>query len=78
MDVRIGVTYSPKELQLELADDTERDKLVADIEKGLGGGGGVLWFTDRRGRKVGVPADKLAYIELGSPEESRRVGFTPR
>jgi hypothetical protein len=75
VDVRIGVTQSPKELQVELADDTDRDKLVKDVEAALANDGKVLWLTDRRGRRVGVPAVKLAYIEIGSPDDARRVGF---
>ena len=79
MDVRIGVTYSPKEMELELGDDADGDKLVKEIEAAMSGGPGhVLWLTDRRGRRVGVPIDKVAYIELGSPAEERRVGFTTR
>ena len=66
MDVRIGVTYSPKELDIELADDADPAQVKKDIEAALGGSG-VLWVTDRRGRQVGVPADKVAYVELGSP-----------
>ena len=31
-------------------------------------------LTDSRGRRVLVPADKLAYVELGE-QEARRVGF---
>jgi hypothetical protein len=77
MDVRIGVIYTPKEIEVELADDAA-DQVVKDVEKALSGGSGVLWLTDRRGRRVGVPADKVAYIELGSPAEERRVGFSTR
>ena len=36
---------------------------------------GVVWITDRRGRQVGVPADKIAYVELGTPDADRRIGF---
>ena len=77
MYVRIGVTYSAKELELELAADADRDKVIKDVESALSGasGGGVLWLDDRRGRRVGIPADKVAYVEIGSPEEERRVGF---
>ena len=74
MDVRIGVTYSPKELDIELADDADPAQVKKDIEAALGGSG-VLWVTDRRGRQVGVPADKVAYVELGSPDADRRIGF---
>ena len=75
MDVRIGVTYTPKEIEVELPDDADRDAIVKDVETSLGGADGVLWLTDRRGRMVGVPAAKIAYIEIGSPKDERRVGF---
>jgi hypothetical protein len=74
VDVRIGVTQSPKELILEMSDDTDRDKLVKSIESALGADG-VLWLTDRKGRKVGVPVAKVAYVEVGTNDDSRHVGF---
>ena len=74
MDVRIGVTYSPKELELELGDDADPEKVKAEIETALSGSSS-LWLTDRRGRQVGVPVDKVAYVEIGSPEDSHRIGF---
>lgn len=75
MDVRIGVTYSPKELDLELDAETDRDELASAVEKAMSGKSPVLWLTDRRGRKVAVPAEKLAYVEIGGPEDDRRIGF---
>ena len=78
MDVRIGVTYTPKEIEVELGDDADGDKVVKDVEAAISAGKGVLWLTDKRGRRVGVPADKVAYVELGSPAEERRVGFSTR
>ena len=75
MDVRIGVTQAPRELEVELADSTSPDELAAKIEKALAAASGMLWFTDKRGRRVGVPAAKLAYIELDIGAETRRVGF---
>lgn len=74
MDIRIGVTYSPKELDIELAEDADPKTLKADIEKSLSDGG-IVWLTDRKGRQVGVPADKVAYIELGRPDADHRIGF---
>jgi hypothetical protein len=75
VDVRIGITQSPKEVEIELADDADRDAVLADIEKALDGGEGVLWLTDRRGRRVAVPTAKVAYVEVGAPTNERRVGF---
>ena len=73
MEVRIGVTQTPKEIEVELSDGN-RDQVVKDIESALADDAGVLWLTDRRGRTVGVPAAKIAYIEI-APTEDRRVGF---
>jgi len=75
VDIKIGVTYTAKELDLELADDTDRDQMLKDIESALGNEGGVLWLTDKRGRTVGIPAAKVAYVEVGSEVRDRRVGF---
>jgi hypothetical protein len=75
MDVRIGVTYSPKELDLELDEDSGPDAVREQVESALGGSSPVLWLTDRRGRQVGVPVDKIAYVEIGAPGADRRIGF---
>ena len=75
MDVRIGVTQAPRELTIELADDLDREELKTKVEAALSGAVDVLWLTDRRNRDVGVSAAKIAYIEIGSPTEERRVGF---
>jgi hypothetical protein len=71
VDVRIGIIQTPKELEVELTDDADRDK----VEKLLKSGDGVLWLTDRKGRRIGVPVAKVAYIEVGAPTAERRVGF---
>jgi len=76
MDVRIGVTYTPKEIEVEVADDTDRDQLVSAIEDAVSNEGRVLWLTDRKGRRVGVPSSKVAYVEIGADTHERRVGFS--
>lgn len=75
MDVRIGVTYTPKEIDVELDADTDREKLKADIEEALGSDVGVLWLTDSHGREYAVPSAKIAYIEIGGADGERRIGF---
>lgn len=75
MDVRIGITQAPREVEVELADNTSADDLVASVDAAVAKSSGMLWFTDKRGRRVGVPAAKLAYIELDTGAETRRVGF---
>ena len=74
VDVRIGVTQAPRELSLEV-DDADRDDLKARVEAALAGAVDVLWVTDRRGRDIGIPAAKIAYVEVGSTAGDRRIGF---
>lgn len=74
MDIRIGVTQSPREIALEV-DDADRDDLRSRVEAALGGDADVLWITDRRGRDVGVASAKIAYVEIGSADGERRIGF---
>ena len=74
VEIRIGIVQSMKEIEVELADDADRDKVIAMVETALQSES-VLWLTDRKGRKVGVPAARLAYVEVGVPTSERRVGF---
>ncbi len=74
MDVRIGVTQA-REVEVEMAEDTDPAELKTAIEAALADDDGVLWLTDRRGRQIAVPADKVAYVEIGSPSDARRIGF---
>ena len=75
MDVRIGVTQAPREIEVELADNTGVDELVAEVDKAITKGSGMLWLTDKRGKRVGIPAAKLAYVEVDTAADMRRVGF---
>ncbi len=74
MEVRIGVLHTAREIELDLGDEGDADKLAKEIEVAIAGGEGMVWLTDRRGRRVGVPAQRLAYVEIGTSGD-RRVGF---
>ena len=74
MDVRIGISESPREVSLEIADD-EREDTVTKVEAALKGAVDVLWLTDKKGKQVAVAASKIAYVEIGSPDGDRRIGF---
>jgi len=74
VDIRIGVTQAAREISLEQADD-ERDATKAKVEAALSGAVDVLWLVDKKGRTIGVPAAKISYVEIGSVEGDRRIGF---
>jgi hypothetical protein len=74
MEVKLGVTYSPRELVIET--ESSPDEIAGLVDTAFGGkGGGILWLTDAKGRRVGVPTEKLAYVELGEDTAGKRVGF---
>lgn len=71
MEVKIGVTHANRELVV----DTDLD--AAGVEEQVRAAladGGVLSLTDTKGRRVVVPGDKLAYIEV-STSTAGQVGF---
>ena len=74
MDVRIGLSQTPKELEVQLEEGADPADLRSQVDAALKEGT-TLWLTDRRGRQIGVPAEKLSYVEIGSPNEERRIGF---
>ncbi len=75
VDVRIGVTQTARDIALEVADDVDRDSLKAKIDAALTGAVDVLWLTDKKGRDVAVASAKIAFVEIGTAEGDRRIGF---
>jgi Protein of unknown function (DUF3107) len=72
VEVKIGVQNASRELVLDSSQSTDDvEKLVSEA---LSGDEGVLVLSDVKGRKVVVPIDKLAYVEIGSPSVGQ-VGF---
>lgn len=72
MDVTVGMTNVQREITLEIDKNHDQiEKLVADCIENQSS----LKLEDDRGRILFVPADRLAYVLIGSPEQ-RRVGFT--
>lgn len=74
MEIRIGIVQSMKELELDLGANANVDQVTKDVEDALTNDT-VLWLTDRKGRRVGVPAARIAYVDFGGPSGDRVVGF---
>lgn len=71
MEIVIGVQHTARDISLESDETPETvSKKVADALSS----GGLLTLTDSKGRTVMVPAEKIAYVDLG-PATGRRVGF---
>jgi hypothetical protein len=76
MEVRIGVVYTPREIILEMGDDA--DTVGTLVETAVREQSALLWLTDSKGRRLGIPTDKLAYIEIAGADADRKVGFGAR
>ena len=73
MELRIGVVHTAKELTVELAGTA--DEVIAQIDGSLAGDSRIVWVTDAKGRRIGIPADKIAYVEIDEDGSAKRVGF---
>ena len=72
MEVKIGVQFAARELTLESGQTP--DEVAKAVATALKADLGILELVDEKGRRVLVPADKLAYVEIAESEQ-RRVGF---
>lgn len=75
MEVKIGVSESPRELVFNSSQTPEEvESLVRDALSGKGADGAVLSLCDDKGRRFLVQTSKITYIEIGAADV-RRVGF---
>ncbi len=72
MEVKVGVLHASRELAFE--SQQTPDEVQAAVDAAFDGSASVLALTDDHGRRFLVPADRLAYVEIGESVE-RRVGF---
>ena len=73
MEVKIGVQFVSRELVLESAQTPA--EVEATVAEALATKDGTLSLVDDKGRRVIVPVDKLAYLEIAE-SSPRVVGFT--
>jgi hypothetical protein len=63
-----------RELEVVLDDKTSEESVTKDITAALENDS-VLWLTDKKGRRFGIPGARIAYVEFGSANAERQVGF---
>jgi Protein of unknown function (DUF3107) len=71
VEVKIGIQSVPRELVLET--DSPYEEIERAVRAAVADGA-VLVLQDDKGGRVLVPADKLAYVDVGGPGQ-RRIGF---
>jgi hypothetical protein len=73
VEVKIGVLHTAREIVLDSPQTQE--EIEEQVSKALKSVDGQLILTDDRGRKVIVPANLVAYVDIAQAD-TRRVGFT--
>ena len=76
MDLRIGVAHMQKEVNLEMADDFDLSAFKSNLEEVSKNETSIVWLTDINGREVGIPGNKIGYVEIGIQDSGRTVGFS--
>ena len=66
VEVKIGIVDSPRELSVQVADDSE--KTFESVASALSGKADLLTLVDDRGSRFLIPSSKIAYAEVGSAD----------
>lgn len=73
IDVKIGVIQHPHEIDFEIEDDA--DAFISTIQEAVNAEQPLVWVTDSKNNKIGIPAMKIAFVEIRNNESEKRVGF---
>ena len=76
MDLRIGIAHMQKEVNLEMADDFDLSGFKSNLEEVSKNETSIVWLTAINGREVGIPGNKIGYVEIGIKDSGRTVGFS--
>ena len=72
MDIRIGITNTPREITFESSQTAPEVEQI--VTAAIEGGAPFVKLSDSKGKLFLVPTASVAYIEIGT-ESARRVGF---
>jgi hypothetical protein len=71
VEIKVGIQHVNREI---MVDATESAKEVESSLTGALRDGKLFALTDHHGRKVLIPGDRIAYVDIGE-ENARHVGF---
>ena len=72
LKVKIGIVDADRVVEIETEDP---QALRNTVDAAFASGTSMLWFEDTKKRLVGIPRDKLAFVEIEQEPGARSVGF---
>lgn len=72
MKVRIGIADSTKVIELDVPDAKEFEDSFAGA---LANDDVLVWVEDTKNRRIGIPASRVAYVEIETEDAIQNVGF---
>ena len=71
MRARIGIADARREIEVEVAG---REEIIELLEAAYREGNPILWFKNAKGRDIGVPLGRIAFVELAD-DRDQAIGF---
>jgi hypothetical protein len=76
MEVIFGIQARDGALHVNIPED-KVDALRKQLGEAFDGkGNSLLWVTDKDGREIALPTEKIAFVEFGADKVTRQVGFS--
>ncbi len=72
MKARIGIADTDRIVDLEVEDTAAFEET---IESAFSTEQAIMWFEDTKGRRVGIPRARIAFVEVEKRSDRSAVGF---
>lgn len=73
IDIKIGIIQHPHEIDIEI--DSKAEDVIKAIDEAIAAEKPLVWLIDSKGNQYGVPVAKVAFVEVRSSDDVKRVGF---
>lgn len=72
MNVRIGIADTGKVVELDVDDPAAFER---SMDEAFAGDKAMLWFEDSKKRRVGIPRNRIGFVEIEQEGARVPVGF---
>jgi hypothetical protein len=74
IEVKIGIIQHPHEVELEM--ECTPEELMSTLKAASNAEDSLVWLTSKKKNQVGIPASKIAFVEIRTIEQdNKKMGF---